>query len=131
MTVAAISIIVSGLGLCLISLYMLHTNETVPTHPPPALFLPESSGDFSEAPSFGLTAPPNEVAAVDESLLDDAPQAVEAQIDKESNAFYATGQVWDDGIIDPRDTRTVLGIALSAVHSNLIEGTSRFGVFRM
>jgi acetyl-CoA carboxylase carboxyltransferase component len=37
----------------------------------------------------------------------------------------------DDGIIDPRDTRTVLGITLSAVHSNRVEGTTEWGVFRM
>jgi acetyl-CoA carboxylase carboxyltransferase component len=40
--------------------------------------------------------------------------AVEAQIDTESTALFATGRLWDDGIIDPRDTRTVLGLALSA-----------------
>jgi acetyl-CoA carboxylase carboxyltransferase component len=56
---------------------------------------------------------------------------VEDQIGKESYAFFATSRVWDDGIIDPRDTRTVLGISLSAVHSNVIEGTTRYGVFRM
>jgi acetyl-CoA carboxylase carboxyltransferase component len=57
--------------------------------------------------------------------------AVEAQIEKESYAFFATARVWDDGIIDPRDTRTVLGLCLSAVHSAPIEGTAGFGVFRM
>jgi acetyl-CoA carboxylase carboxyltransferase component len=58
-------------------------------------------------------------------------QVVEAQIEKESYAFFATGRLWDDGIIDPRDTRTVLGIALSAVHGAPIHGTTRYGVFRM
>ena len=56
---------------------------------------------------------------------------VQGQIEKESYAFFATGRVWDDGIIDPRDTRSVLGIALSAVHSAPIEGASGYGVFRM
>ena len=42
-------------------------------------------------------------------------QMVIQQIEQESNAFYATARVWDDGIVDPRDTRTVLGIALSAI----------------
>ena len=51
--------------------------------------------------------------------------------EKESLEFYATGRVADDGMIDPRDTRTVLGIALSAVHSNEVKGAGRFGVFRM
>lgn len=46
-------------------------------------------------------------------------------------AYYSTSRVRDDGLIDPRDTRTVLGIALSAIHSGLVKGTDRFGVFRM
>jgi acetyl-CoA carboxylase carboxyltransferase component len=58
-------------------------------------------------------------------------QMVQSQIEKESYAFFATARLWDDGIIDPRDTRTVLGISLSAVHSNAIQGTTRYGVFRM
>jgi acetyl-CoA carboxylase carboxyltransferase component len=56
---------------------------------------------------------------------------VQGQIEKESHAFFATGRVWDDGIIDPRDTRTVLGIALSTVHSAPIQGARGYGVFRM
>ena len=56
---------------------------------------------------------------------------VEDQITKESDAFFATGRLWDDGVIDPRDTRTVLGLSLSAAHSAPIEGASRWGVFRM
>jgi len=56
---------------------------------------------------------------------------IEDQITEESFAFFATGRVWDDGIIDPRDTRSVLGICLSAVHGNTIEGAAEFGVFRM
>ena len=42
-----------------------------------------------------------------------------------------TGKLYDDGIIDPRDTRTVLGITLSAIHSNVVAGRRGFGVFRM
>ncbi len=58
-------------------------------------------------------------------------EMVQGQIEKESYAFFATARIWDDGIIDPRDTRTVLGICLSALHSNEIQGTTRYGVFRM
>jgi acetyl-CoA carboxylase carboxyltransferase component len=57
--------------------------------------------------------------------------AVRDRAERESLALHATGRVADDGIIDPRDTRTVLGIALSAVHSNDVRGTDRFGVFRL
>ena len=56
---------------------------------------------------------------------------VEEQIERESDALFATGRIWDDGIIDPRDTRTVLAIALSACHSAEIRGADGFGVFRM
>ena len=58
-------------------------------------------------------------------------QMVESQIEQESNAFYATARVWDDGVVDPRDTRTALGMAISAAFSNEVRGTDRFGVFRM
>jgi acyl-CoA carboxylase subunit beta len=57
--------------------------------------------------------------------------AVEEQIERESHAFFNSGKVYDDGIIDPRDTRTVLGLALSAVHSQVVRGQRGFGVFRM
>ncbi|MCL4287889.1 MAG: acyl-CoA carboxylase subunit beta, partial [Thermoleophilia bacterium] len=68
---------------------------------------------------------------VDEEALAAGTKAVEEQIEDESDAFVASGELWDDGIIDPRDTRTVLGIALSAALSAACEGSGRFGVFRM
>ncbi|HRA45192.1 MAG TPA: carboxyl transferase domain-containing protein, partial [Phycicoccus sp.] len=57
--------------------------------------------------------------------------AVEAQIEAESLPVFLSGRLYDDGIIDPRDTRTVLGLCLSAIHTAPVEGTSNFGVFRM
>jgi acetyl-CoA carboxylase carboxyltransferase component len=54
-----------------------------------------------------------------------------ARIESESLALYMSGQGYDDGIIDPRDTRTVLGLALSACHSAEVRGLRGFGVFRM
>jgi len=56
---------------------------------------------------------------------------IEEQIHREEEAFYMSARLFDDGIIDPRDTRDVLGIALSAAHSNEVRGADRFGVFRM
>ncbi len=44
---------------------------------------------------------------------------------------FLSGMLYDDGVIDPRDTRTILGLSLSAIHSAPVEGTSNFGVFRM
>ena len=52
-------------------------------------------------------------------------------MEQTEQAFYSTSRVRDDGLIDPRDTRTVLGISLSAIHSGTVKGTDRFGVFRM
>jgi acetyl-CoA carboxylase carboxyltransferase component len=55
---------------------------------------------------------------------------VEEQIERESLALFLTARLYDDGIIDPRDTRTVLGITLSAVHANEVQGRRGWGVFR-
>ncbi|OSC32263.1 acetyl-CoA carboxylase carboxyltransferase subunit [Mycobacterium vulneris] len=56
---------------------------------------------------------------------------IEEQIERESHAFFVSGRIYDDGVIDPRDTRSVLGMALSAAHSNVVAGRRGFGVFRM
>jgi acyl-CoA carboxylase subunit beta len=58
-------------------------------------------------------------------------QMIEQQISAESMPLVLSGLVYDDGIIDPRDTRDVLGLALSAIHTAPIQGTTNFGVFRM
>ncbi|MEJ7818018.1 MAG: carboxyl transferase domain-containing protein, partial [Thermoleophilaceae bacterium] len=57
--------------------------------------------------------------------------AVEAQIESEQTALANSSRGYDDGIIDPRDTRPALGMALSAVHSAQVKGAEGFGVFRM
>ncbi|GED99809.1 putative propionyl-CoA carboxylase beta subunit AccD2 [Gordonia spumicola] len=56
---------------------------------------------------------------------------IEAQIEIESVPTFLSGMLYDDGVIDPRDTRTILGQTLSAIATAPIEGTSNFGVFRM
>ncbi len=66
----------------------------------------------------------------DEQADEELRAATEAQIEEESTALFATGRLWDDGIIDPRHTRTVLAIALTAVHSAPVAGTAIFGVVR-
>lgn len=53
------------------------------------------------------------------------------QIDAESLPLFLSGMLYDDGIIDPRDTRTVLGLSLSAINSSPVRGADGFGVFRM
>ncbi len=56
---------------------------------------------------------------------------VEGQVEEQSLPFFLSGMVYDDGVIDPRDTRTVLGICLSVIENRPTEGTGRYGVFRM
>ncbi len=56
---------------------------------------------------------------------------VENQIEAESLPMFLSGMLYDDGIIDPRDTRTVLGMSLSAIHNGPVSGAAGFGVFRM
>ncbi|MGW1474710.1 carboxyl transferase domain-containing protein [Streptomyces olivaceus] len=55
---------------------------------------------------------------------------VRAQYEHQGNAYYATARLWDDGVIEPADTRQVLGLALTAC-ANAPLGEPRFGVFRM
>jgi acetyl-CoA carboxylase carboxyltransferase component len=57
-------------------------------------------------------------------------EMVEAQIEAESLPLFLSGRLYDDGIIDPRDTRTVLGICLSVIDNQPITGTRGYGVFR-
>lgn len=52
------------------------------------------------------------------------------QFDKEGSPYYSTAHLWDDGIIDPIDTRKVLGLSLRAAINNP-GGDTKFGVFRM
>lgn len=56
---------------------------------------------------------------------------IEDQISSEEQGAILSGRLLDDGLIDPRDSRTTLGIALSAVHTNKVQGAQDFGVFRM
>ena len=58
-------------------------------------------------------------------------EVVEAQIEEQSMPYFLSGMLYDDGVIDPRDTRTVLGICLSVIDNKTFAGTDRFGVFRM
>ena len=50
---------------------------------------------------------------------------------EEGEALFATARLWDDGIIDPRDTRNVIGFCLSIVCNSSIDGATEYGVFRL
>jgi 3-methylcrotonyl-CoA carboxylase beta subunit len=55
---------------------------------------------------------------------------IREQYETQGHPYYATARLWDDGVIDPAQTRRVLGLALSASLNAPIEHT-QFGVFRM
>ncbi|MEJ0046962.1 MAG: carboxyl transferase domain-containing protein [Rhodospirillales bacterium] len=63
-----------------------------------------------------------EIAAIREPVL--------ADYRRQGSAWYATSELWDDGILDPPDTRNAIAIGLSAALNAPI-GESRFGVFRL
>lgn len=70
----------------------------------------------------GRTLTEPEIAAIREPIL--------ADYRRQSSAYYATSQLWDDGLLDPVDTRNALGIAISAALNAPI-GEPGYGVFRM
>ena len=55
---------------------------------------------------------------------------IEASVEEQSLPYFLSGMLYDDGVIDPRDTRTVLAICLSVIANRAIVGADRFGVFR-
>lgn len=64
----------------------------------------------------------SEEAAFRQPILD--------QYEEQGHPYYASARLWDDGVIDPAQTRQVLGLSISAALNRPIE-ESRFGVFRM
>ncbi|HEY6336591.1 MAG TPA: carboxyl transferase domain-containing protein, partial [Alphaproteobacteria bacterium] len=66
-------------------------------------------------------------AAEDEEAF---KQPLRAQYEAQGHPYYASARLWDDGVIDPKDTRRVLGLSISASLNAPVE-TTRFGVFRM
>jgi acetyl-CoA carboxylase carboxyltransferase component len=70
----------------------------------------------------GKTMTPEEEAEFKRPILE--------KYEAEGNPYYSTARLWDDGIIDPRDTRTVLGLGIAA-SLNAPMPEMPFGVFRM
>ena len=71
----------------------------------------------------GETWPAEERAAFEEGIRE--------QYETQGNAYYASARLWDDGVIDPVDTRRVLALCLSAAMNRPAEPESPFGIFRM
>jgi len=67
---------------------------------------------------------------VDEEEMDDLKQKTMSSFEKEASPYFASSRLWDDGIIDPADTRLILSIGLSIARNKANEESS-YGVFRM
>ena len=80
------------------------------------------------------TVKQDQLAREDKAMTADEERAFKQPIldlyEKQGHPYYASARLWDDGVIDPADTRTVLGLAISAALNAPVEET-RFGVFRM
>ena len=69
-------------------------------------------------------------AEVDEAVLAQTRRETLKAYEDQMSAYYATSQIWDDGLIDPVDTRNALGMAIS-VSLNAPLGERGYGVFRL
>ena len=87
-----------------------------------------------QAASVLATVRSDQLDAAGQPWSEDAQEAFKApirdQYEAQGNPYYSTARLWDDGIIDPADTRQVLGLALSACGNAPLEPVS-YGVFRM
>jgi len=82
-------------------------------------------------PNARISVMGGEQAATVLSLVGDAdPDEIRAKYEAEGSPYYSTARLWDDGIIDPRDTRRVLALGISAALNAPIP-QSTFGIFRM
>src|SRR5215217_3238001 len=82
-------------------------------------------------PNARISVMGGEQAATVLSIVGDAdPDAIRAKYDAEGNPYYSTARLWDDGILDPLNTRHVLALGISAALNAPIPETE-FGVFRM
>jgi 3-methylcrotonyl-CoA carboxylase beta subunit len=75
----------------------------------------------------GIEARGGEWSTEDEELFKDP---IRGQYEAQGSPYYSTARLWDDGVIDPADTRTVVGLALSAAANAPLEPVN-YGVFRM
>ena len=71
-----------------------------------------------------------QAASVLSAVGNEDPEEIRAKYERESSPYYSSARLWDDGVIDPRDTRDVLGLSISA-SLNAPMPETRYGVFRM
>ncbi|CAH1975932.1 unnamed protein product [Acanthoscelides obtectus] len=83
---------------------------------------PQAAGVLSQIASRGKELTKEQKSKIERPIIE--------QFEREASAYYSTARLWDDGVIDPKDTRKVLGLSLAAATNNP-GGPTSFGVFRM
>lgn len=83
---------------------------------------PQAAGVLSQVALKGKPSNSKEVEEFERPIIE--------QFERESSPYFSTARVWDDGIIDPKDTRKVLGLSLAAALNKENE-TTKYGIFRM
>ena len=79
------------------------------------------------AQDFRRASPRDKWSAEEQAAFE---EPIRAQYEEQGNPYYATARLWDDGVIDPLDTRDLLGLALDVVSRTPLP-EPRFGLFRM
>lgn len=69
-------------------------------------------------------------ARMTEEQVTEFERPTREKYEREGSPYYSTARLWDDGVLDPAETRTVLALAISAAYNAPVEETE-FGVFRM
>jgi 3-methylcrotonyl-CoA carboxylase beta subunit len=87
----------------------------------------QAAGVLAQVKREGLERQGKSLSGEDEAAL---KQPILAQYEHQGHPYYATARLWDDGVIDPAETRMVLGLGISAALNAPAEPT-RFGLFRM
>ena len=68
---------------------------------------------------------------MDEELAEQRKTLFQASVEAESDVYYTSSRLLDDGIIDPRHTREVIGFCLAAIYNSEVKGGNIYGVSRM
>lgn len=68
---------------------------------------------------------------IDEEQATARKEMFRSVVEEESDVYWTSSRVLDDGIIDPRETRTIIGFCLSVIYNNEVKGGNLYGVSRM
>ena len=93
-------------------------------------FAAVAASTFSAAAALNACGGGDQAATVLTMVGDADADEIREKYEREGNPYYSTARLWDDGIIDPLDTRRVLALGISAALNAPIPETT-FGVFRM